>query len=539
MLGAPRIIGDLSQCSLAMEFEQLVPGATVHVQTVQGDPIDEWPVTYTRQVFDFHPGRNLTGGTVVQAVQSQPGAGGFPSIAKPVSGRPAVTALNNVLFVQPLYECAECLMLSNGFSGARVKVFSHDTEPLGESVVLPSGYAHVDLNRPLAVEDVLSVVQTACTRDGAPIISAPTPVPGSRPGSLSQIVVPQTEVDDVKACEMTLNIRKIMPGSFIILRRRKKNGTTTEVIGPVCVSMPRLIRYERFEYLEELVIETRLDRCKPFSNMAVTKIVCATPTNPPGLPKCVGADARDITLHNLSVGALVEISITTSSYSIKILSGVSETTDRFPFSPGSPSQIKLETGAIITVRQNLGGGPNDWSQANWIQVLTTEPSIPKPYLPVDGSIIPNSAPTLLWKDTGEERCNYATRFHLQIMDDVGHRVFENEHVTSPSAYVGGYLHFGVTYSWRVRAYHNNSGPSTWSDTLHFTTPGIPAKRVDPSIPHKPGDQLFLLCEECMGVYSPAESRGSDLTDAIANAKARSPSCEYTKYTAGECKQIGR
>ena len=94
-----------------MEFEQLVPGATVHVQTQHGDPIDEWPVTYTRQVFDFHPGRNLTGGTVVQAVQSQPGAGGFPSIAKPVSGRPAVTALNNVSFAQPLYECAECLML--------------------------------------------------------------------------------------------------------------------------------------------------------------------------------------------------------------------------------------------------------------------------------------------------------------------------------------------------------------------------------------------------------------------------------------------
>ena len=162
MLGAPEIVGKLSECSLGVQFHKLVPSATVRLQTKQGAMIDEWPVTSADQAFDFHPGQRVQTGMDVQAVQFRPSENGLLSSVVHVDGKPSPADLGKGSFAKPLYECGECVWLFNVFPGAKIQVLSHGNELLGDSVVRPDGQAHVNLKRALTLKDDLSAIQTAC-----------------------------------------------------------------------------------------------------------------------------------------------------------------------------------------------------------------------------------------------------------------------------------------------------------------------------------------------------------------------------------------
>ena len=168
MLGAPDIVGSLSECSVGVQFHKLVAGATVRLQTKAGALIDEWAVTRADQAFDFNPGHKVKAGVDVQAVQFRTGENGLLSNVVHVDGKPTAALLSTGTFVKPLFECGECVWLFNLFAGAKVQVFSHGTDFLGESVVRPDGTAHVDLKRALTINDTVTATQTACATLGGP-----------------------------------------------------------------------------------------------------------------------------------------------------------------------------------------------------------------------------------------------------------------------------------------------------------------------------------------------------------------------------------
>jgi hypothetical protein len=56
MLGAPQIAGVLSECSRGVQFQGLVPGATLRLQPKQSAPVDQWTVVNADQASgDMHP----------------------------------------------------------------------------------------------------------------------------------------------------------------------------------------------------------------------------------------------------------------------------------------------------------------------------------------------------------------------------------------------------------------------------------------------------------------------------------------------------
>jgi hypothetical protein len=180
MLGAPEIIGKLSECSLGVQFHKLLPGAIVRLQTTSGVLIDEWPVTNADQAFDFNPGRKVIDGMSVQAIQFRPSDTGLLSNIVIVGKQPTPADLSVGAFAKPLYECGECVWLFRLFPGAKVTVLSNAKERLGESIVRPNGDAHVDLKRPLNIDEEITAVQTACEAMGRAITSS-TQINGGRP----------------------------------------------------------------------------------------------------------------------------------------------------------------------------------------------------------------------------------------------------------------------------------------------------------------------------------------------------------------------
>ena len=74
MLGAPEFVGDLSACSVAVQFRKLVPGATVRL--VSKSVIGEWTASRAEEAFSFKNVPALAKDEKVSAIQFRTGEGG-------------------------------------------------------------------------------------------------------------------------------------------------------------------------------------------------------------------------------------------------------------------------------------------------------------------------------------------------------------------------------------------------------------------------------------------------------------------------------
>lgn len=502
MLGAPEIIGKLSECSLGVQFHKLVPGATARLLTVGGALIDEWPASRADEAFDFHPGHHVAAGTDVRATQVRPGEGGLLSAVAHVGGKPSPAGLSAGGFAKPLYECGECVWLFNLFAGATVRVFSHGTEALGEAVVRPDGQAHVGLKRPLTPKDELTAVQTACAALGGPVASAVAIVGGS-PVSLDGLTLPQTQVAAVRACGTALYFEKVMNGASVTVTRTPAGGAPS-TYGPQClpVSPFTLWGYAPFQPGEALDIQTRLEKCQRSVGVPVKLVADPDPPDPPHFLTAVCSDSTGVLfLGGLELNAQVEITVTPPgpAAAVTLVFGAGAPQDHFNLSLGQAGAPKLVPGAEISVRQNLCGGPGGWSKPATAKVLAAAPKVPAPSLPHDHATLSTLTPTLTWHDTGSAPCSQATKFDVRV--GTTPVMAAADVVFAPATGVpgtsvgvpGGVLKASTTYYWQVRAYHGGL-TSAWSALFQFATS---KDRTTPT-PTPTGDQTFVFCQLCPG-----------------------------------------
>jgi hypothetical protein len=500
MLGAPQIMGALSECSRGVQFHKLVPTATVRLQTKLGVAIDQWIVATADQAFDFNPGHAVKAGMDVQAVQFKPAENGLLSTIVHVDGHPTPADLHKGSFAKPLYECGECVWLFGVFAGADIQVLSHGIEVLGKGVVRPDGQVEVGLKRPLKIGDDLSATQTACASMGGPVSSA-SPIAGGPPVPLDGLTLTQTQVHPVKRCATALYFEKIMNGATITGTRTPKGGTSS-TIGPRClpVSPFSLWGFAPFQGDEEIVIDTNFRTCKKPIGNKVKLTVDPGPPDPPTILNTICTDTGEIVLGGLELNALIEV---TFNPPVTLHFGASGPQDTFSFSIGQPGAPTLVAGATITVRQNLCGGPNDWSKTASTTIHAAAPMVPKLQTPVDHATSIGLPLFLHWIDTGGPPCSQASGYNVRVgktaaMNPADLVFAPSLTIVPPTVAVPtGILKAGTTYYWQVRAYHpGNPVPSAWSVIFQFTT------QPDMHSGGNGGDQTFFFCQTCPGFSQP-------------------------------------
>ncbi len=542
MLGAPDIVGSLSECSVGVQFHKLVPGATVRLQTKAGALVDEWPVTRADQAFDFNPGHKIKAGMDVEAVQFRTGENGLLSAVVQVDGKPSPATLSIGTFVKPLFECGECVWLFNAFAGAKVQIFSHGTDFLGESVVRPDGTAHVDLKRALTINDVVTATQTACATMGGPITSATPIAAGGRVVPLDGATLPQTQVAPLKACATALYFEKVMIGASVIVTRTPTGGTSS-TYSPRCLSATpfTLWGFAPFQAGEHVAIDTHLERCKKPVSPTVKLTVAAGLPGPPHILTSLCSDALGILLGSLELGAQVEIKVTTAGSSVTLLYGASAQQDTFSFALGQPGAPKIAGGSTITVRQNLCGGPAGWGPSASTTVIAAVAKVPKLQLPADHANGTSLSPTLTWIDTGTAPCSQATRFDLRVAKTMvmapADIVFTPAPILGTFAFIpGGFLKPGATYWWQVRAYHGASTPSAWSNVFQFAT--LQREGSGPPPPGGPpppsGEHTFYYCQHCPNISKPVTFHINAPDQATADAKAQAQLPSGCFLSSGKC-----
>jgi hypothetical protein len=501
MLGAPEIQGTLSECSLGVGFHQLVVGATVRLQTATAVVIGQWTVVNAEQDFDFDPGKRLKAGVSVQAVQFTASEVGQLSKLVPVNGHPTPTDLNAGAFAKPLFECGECVWLFGFFAGAEVDVANNRDDFIGKGVVRPDGTVEVGLSRPRRATDQITATQTACASMGGPIKSA-IPINGGNPVALAGATLPQTLVHPVKRCDTALYIEKIVDGASIEITRKPKGGPS-EKFSPRCIpTQPfTLWGFAPFQTDEVLEIETDLHTCK----IAVgTKIVLPVDSTPPGLLSILNTictDTLEIVLDGMELNALIEIVIHHPGTPTTIHYGASAPQDSFSIAVGTPPLPVQTAGAQITVRQNVCGGPGDWSATSTTTVQAAAAKPPHLLTPFNLETSVSLTTFLRWNDAGSPPCSQASGYDVRVGKNAA--MAPADLVFAPKLTItlntisvpSGILQGGVTYFWQVRAYHpGNLNPSGWSNISQFTTlTGSTGGGGGGG-----GNQTFFFCQTCPG-----------------------------------------
>jgi hypothetical protein len=506
MLGAPEIQGALSECSRGVGFHQLVVVATVKLQTASAVVIGQWTVVNAEQDFDFDPGKRLKAGVSVQALQFTAGESGQVSGLVPVNGHPTPTDLNAGAFAKPLFECGECVWLFGLFAGADVHVANNLDDVIGKGVVRPDGTVEVGLARPLRASDQITAKQTACASVGGPVTTA-IPINGGTPVALAGLTLPQTLVHPVKKCATALYIEKIVDGASIEITRNPKGGPS-EKFSPRCIpTQPfTLWGFAPFQTDEVLEIETDLHTCKiPVG----TKIVLPVDSTPPGqlsILNTICTDTLEIILDGLELNALVEIVIHHPGTPTTIHYGASRPQDTFSLAVGTPPLPVQTAGAQITVRQNLCGGPGDWSPTTSTTVQDVAAKPPNLFTPFNLEINVALPTFLRWNDAGSPPCSQASGYDVRVSKSLS--MAPADLVFAPKLTItfntlsvpSGILQGGVTYFWQVRAYHpGNPNPSGWSKVFQFTT--LKPTSAPPPGGGGGGEQDYFFCQTCPGFDS--------------------------------------
>jgi hypothetical protein len=507
MLGAPEIQGILSECSRGVGFHQLVVGATVKLQTAASVVIGQWTVVNAEQDFDFDPGKVLKKGESVQAMQFTAGESGQLSQLVTVNGHPAPTDLNAGAFAKPLFECGECVWLYGLFAGADVQVANNLDDVIGKGVVRPDGTVEVGLSRPLRASDQITAKQTACASVGGPITTT-IPINGGTPVALAGITLPQTLVHPIKRCDTALYIEKIVDGASIEITRNPKGGPP-ETFPPQCIpTQPfTLWGFAPFQTDEVVVIETDMHACKIPVGTKVVLPVDSTPLGAPTILNTICTDTLEIVIGGLELNALVEIGIHHPGTPTTIHYGASAPQDSFSIAVGTPPLPVQTAGAQITVRQNLCGGPGDWSATTSTTVQAVAAKPPNLFTPFNLEMNVSLTTFLRWNDAGTPPCSQASGYDVRVSKSLSMApadlVFAPKLTIVPNtiAIPSGVLQGGVMYFWQVRAFHpGNPFPSGWSNIFQFTT-------LKPAAPPPGGggggggEQTFYFCQTCPGFDS--------------------------------------
>jgi hypothetical protein len=512
-----------------------VVGATVRLETAASVQIGQWTVVNAEQDFDFDPGKRLKAGVSVQAVQFTASESGQLSKLVPVNGHPTPTDLNAGAFAKALFECGECVWLFGLFAGADVQVANNLDDIIGKGVVRPDGSVEVGLTRPLRASDTITAKQTACASVGGPIVSA-IPINGGTPVALAGLTLPQTLVHPVKRCATALYIEKIVDGASIEITRNPKGGPS-EKFSPRCIpTQPfTLWGFAPFQTDEVLEIETDLHSCKIPVGTKIVLPVDSTPLNPPAILNTICTDTLEIVLGSLELNALIEIVIHHPGTPTTIHYGASAPQDSFSIAVGTPPLPVQTAGAQITVRQNLCGGPGDWSTTSSTTVQATAPKPPHLFTPFNLQTNVSLTTFLTWNDTGNPPCSQASGYDVRVSKSLSMApadlVFAPKLKIIPNTIPvpSGVLQGGVTYFWQARAYHpGNSIPSGWSSVFQFTT----LKPTTP--PNGNGEHTFYFCQTCPGFDSGSTITVTAPDYATAEAKAMKNLPSGCFLTPGRC-----
>jgi hypothetical protein len=239
-------------------------------------------------------------------------------------------------------------------------------------------------------------------------------------------------------------------------------------------------------------------------------------------------DTKAIIVNGLDLNAVVEIAVNTPGNPVTLHFGANWPKLSFSFSTGQPGAPVLQAGTHIVVRQNLCGGPNDWSPPATTIVQAAAPNIPHSVSPPNGATNVALNPALGWSDTGTVPCSQAAGYNVRVSTNVAMTAL----IFAPALEIAGggislpagLLQPDVTYYWQVRAYHaGNATPSAWSAVFHFTTMKAPPP---------PPDQTFYFCQTCNNQSVTITIKAANY--AAAEAKAMSTMPKGCTLQTGKC-----
>ncbi len=542
MLGAPKFVGDLSACSVAVEFSKLVPGATVRL--FGKSLIAEWTASRAQEAFSFKTLPALVKNEKVTAIQFLVGEGGTTSAGKTVADRPSATDLNAGAFA-PTFECGECVWLFKCFPGAKVEVVNINVgkgqkqEVLGGATVSPDGTADVKLNRPLKPGDHLHAIQTACSGQLGGSVSSAKAIDGGAPTPLKELhTLPDTVVGPVLECATYMHFNSVLAGASVIITRTQK-GKQPQTGKPICIPVTPFTLWgfsPPFQPGEKIDVTTKFVGCnkpvgKPFETFVSS--------NKLATPKILGTicpDSASVDVSGLVNNALVEITVTNGDLVNPVIFATlhfGATTDPETFElPVNAGIAPLVAGNQILVRQNLCPPPHPWSDPGSAVVQSDAPAIPSLFFPADnpnffpGLAIISLRPTLSVDDNAKTECNEATKFEVQIAtastfgttEIVFDFTYQNSNVDP--VVPDHVLNWNTHYFWRARAFHKNGPGSGWSATSHFLTPMSPSGVPNPTTG---GPFEFQFCQTCSGGFkSSFQILASDWNTAWAEAQKKTP-----------------
>jgi hypothetical protein len=371
----PRIIGRLSECSVAVWLDGLVPGASVWLDTeVGGHRIDlgtaDWPSVSFALPISLAPGLDLLGFQKVGFDTSHP----LPVAQLPpshVHPAPAPADLMTGAFATPLYEFATCVGLRGLFPGALVEVSGLVTsfgipswEVLGSGVVGPSGAAAVNLNRDLTNVRLLRFVQAACYQGPHPIVQ-PEPIEGGSPVRFTP-PLPPPQLGSVVACGRRIVVEGLTPGADLTVTFPNTNSFSicsvwgTRVLGPPP---------SPFQPGQQVRVRQEFPT-GGIQSADATATVSGNALTAPTFLKTPCTGQTELELEGLYPGAIVEIRI--GSYT-QLWSGAGGTS-------ANPTVGRLPFDTIVRVRQNAcfdaAGTPNGatWSDDAESRVVQCCPS---------------------------------------------------------------------------------------------------------------------------------------------------------------------
>ncbi len=545
MLGAPEFVGDLSACSVAVQFRKLVPGATVRL--VSKSVIGEWTASRAEEAFSFKNVPALAKDEKVSAIQFRTGEGGVTSAIKIVGDRPSAADLSVGAFA-PKFECGECVWLFNCFPGAKVEVLNINVgkgqkpEGLGGSTVSPGGTADVKLSRPLKTTDHLHATLTACSGQLGGSVSSAKAIDGGAPTPLKELhALPDTVVGPVMECATYLQFKSILAGASVIITRTQK-GQKPQVSNPICIPVTPFTLWgfsPAFQPGEKIDVKTELVGCKKTVGKPFDTFVSSGKLAAPKILGTICPDSTSVDVGGLINGALVEITLTDGELvNPKTLATLhfGATTDPETFKLSIPTGFPaLVAEEQILVRQNLCPPPHAWSDPGPALVKSDAPAIPSLFSPTDnpnffpGLAIFSLRPSLSVEDKAKTECNEATKFEVQIATastfGTAEIVFDFTYQKSNVDPVvpDHVLNWNTHYFWRARAFHKNGPGSGWSATSHFLTPMSPSGAPNPTTG---GPFEFQFCQTCSGGFNSSfQILASDWNTAWAEAQKKTqPDC---------------
>lgn len=307
ILGFPKVLGPLSECSRSVRVQALFDGAKIEI-FADDDLVAKDIAKYSDQVFDLLPTAILKPGQAMTAVQilgsdSSPDHRSYPY---PIHVQKKPSNLSPLVFSTPVYACANCLRVYGALPGATVTVTANGSFR-GEGVAV-NGTAFVQLNNSLLKTELVEATQSASAPPCS--ITSPSAAIGINPDDTpligpKQLPTPMI-VEPIKNCVETVTVGNVVPGANMAVTLERTNGSTISFskccfAGQIPLDVPILDKGDVFIAEQEMI-----PRCELKSDVSKAVVIEASPDKPViQSPICTGAGY--VTIGNLEPKKLVKI----------------------------------------------------------------------------------------------------------------------------------------------------------------------------------------------------------------------------------------